>query len=320
MTRRHLLSLMLLVGLPVLPVLFLLVPGCAKHGDVWEGKGGPPRVVVSFAPLYSFVKSVGGDHVGVVCLATDTGPHEYKYNARDNISVRNADLLLALGLGLDEKYTDSLSRSSANSKLHFVILGKKLPKALLKKEEHKNEYDPHVWLGIPQAIELVGLIRDELKAVDPDKGHAADYDHNAAAYIKELKELHAQGKKDLADKKDKRLISFHESLNYFADSFGLTIVDVIEVGPGVEPTGDWMKHLVDECVAKDIKYIAVEPQYPTGSSAKTLLKELDKKKKDFKVEMIEIDPLETADPDKLSAELYMETMKANLKTLAETLK
>ena len=37
-------------------------------------------MVVSFAPLDSFVKSVGGKHVGVICLATTTGPHEYEYN------------------------------------------------------------------------------------------------------------------------------------------------------------------------------------------------------------------------------------------------
>ena len=43
------------------------------------------------------------------------------------------------------------------------------------------------------------------------------------------------GEKVLKDKKDRRIISFHESLGYFAKEFDITIVDVIEEGPGQEP-------------------------------------------------------------------------------------
>src|SRR3712207_6159577 len=43
-------------------------PGCGKISDDWDGQPGPPRVLTSFAPVYCFVKNVGGDQVGVLCL------------------------------------------------------------------------------------------------------------------------------------------------------------------------------------------------------------------------------------------------------------
>ena len=332
-SRRFGLILLVLV----LPVLLAVLPGCAGQVNVWEGKEGPPRVVVSIPPLYSFVKSVGGSHVGVLALCTTTGPHEYQYNTKETVGVRKADLLLAVGLGLDESFMDKLNSSSGNSKLHYVEIGEKLPKATLIKprkeagegQEHKHahkhehgeaEYDPHVWLGIPEAINMVKVIRDELNGLEAGKQYKAEFDKNAEEYVKQLEGLREQGKELLKDKKDKRLISFHESLEYFAKTFGLEIVDVIEEGPGIEPGAKKMKDLVAKCLKEKIQYIAVEPQYPSSTSAKVLLAELKAKDNDYKIEFIEIDPLETADPKTLDAGWYVTKMKENLKTLADSLK
>src|SRR5262249_49667357 len=150
--------------------------------DPWGG-APPPRVVVTFPPLYSFVKGVGGNHVTVRCMCTTTGPHHYEESALDHQLVRDADLLFALGLTLDEKFADTLAKDGRANRFHYVKLGESLPKALLlpmehheehakgkegkdEKEEHEHEHgehDPHVWLGIPQAIAMTELIRDELK-------------------------------------------------------------------------------------------------------------------------------------------------------------
>ena len=184
LSRRLWLSLLALS-----PFLAVLLGGCASHEDVWAGKDGPPRVVVTFPPLVSFVKAVGGDHVGVICLCTDTGPHEYQYNATEIIGLREADLFLANGLGLDDKFADKLNRNvNKGDKMLYVKLGNKFEdgkgKALLnplrqehdekdeaanKHEHHHGNYDPHIWLGIPQAIKMVEEIRDALKEVGPEQ-------------------------------------------------------------------------------------------------------------------------------------------------------
>src|ERR1700712_2018138 len=85
----------------VIAASFAGLTGCSSPPDPWAKQPGPPRVVVSIPPLYSFVKQVGGDKVGVICLCTRTGPHEYQANANDSLALRQADLLLGIGLGLE---------------------------------------------------------------------------------------------------------------------------------------------------------------------------------------------------------------------------
>src|SRR5437764_2122832 len=150
--------------------------GCGSLPDGWEDQPGPPRVLVSFPPLYSFVKNVGGDPVGVICLCTDTGPHEYQFNANDTTKLKRADLFFANGLTLDDSFTDKMAARNSNTKLRYRKLGDALPAELRKKQEeeaHKHgqgeqehqhgAIDPHVWLGIAQAISMVQRIRDDLE-------------------------------------------------------------------------------------------------------------------------------------------------------------
>jgi ABC-type Zn uptake system ZnuABC Zn-binding protein ZnuA len=322
--------------------------------DPWKDHPNPPRVVVTIPPLYSFVRAVGGDRAGVKCLCTNRGPHGFQYDIKDTTLLKNADLFLAVGLTLDDTFADRMSAQSDNPKLHYVKLGKELPPKLLRKsgeghghdhahghdhghghgeghehagghkEEHGHgEYDPHVWLGIDQAIHMVEQVREELTRVDPDG--ADEYATNARKYVEALKKLKAEGDKLLARKKNKRLISFHESLGYFAKTFGLEIVEVIEVGPGDEPTPGHLKKLVELCVeekkeGKPVGAIAVEPQYPRSTSATTLRNEL--KERGLALDLVEVDPMETADAEVLAkqgAGYYAEQMRRNLKALAEHL-
>lgn len=319
--------------------------GCTRSTPAWSNRGGPPRVVVTIPALDNFVRNVGGKNVGVVCLCTTQGPHHYQFNTPDTMLLRDADLFFGIGLTLDEKFAEPMQSQSHNPHLRYVKLGedKRMEKLLLplaehhehgKQEEHEHahahehehgEYDPHIWLGIPQAIVLVEIIRDELKKVDPT--HEAEYDENAAKYIDKLKNLHAYGEKQLKDKKNRKVIAFHESLGYFAKSFALDIVDVIEETPGAEANPGHIVKLAQKCLANNIRVLAVEPQYPTGTSAEKISKAVKQKDKDKNVALVEIDPLETTNKDDLtddgkelkSPEWYDKKMRENLDKLAEAL-
>jgi zinc transport system substrate-binding protein len=311
--------------------------GCTRPTPVWDKRGGPPRVVVTIPPLDNFVRNVGGDHVGVVCLCTNQGPHHYQYSAEDAMALRQADLFFAIGMTLDDKFADPIQIESHNAHLQYVKLGERLPKKLLlpMREEHEHgkgedehehghdhehgEYDPHVWMGIEQAKALVEIIREELTKADHN--HEEDYRKNAVSYIKRLDKVHSDGQKRLEGKKNRKLIAFHESLGYFANSFQLNIVDVIEVIPGTEPGNSQMVKLARKCKDENIQVIAVEPQYPKDSAAKVLREQ----KKD--IQFVEVDPLETADKDDLKEdgkevkdpEWYEKKMRQNLDNLAKAL-
>lgn len=318
-------------------VLASCFAGCSRSTSLWDNRGGPPRVVVTIPALDNFVRNVGGEHVAVVCLCTTQGPHHYQYSPPDAILLRDADLFFAIGLTLDDRFADAIHQESHNERLQYVKLGERLPKDLLRtyeaayehgneeeahEHEHEHEhgeYDPHVWLGIPQAKAMVEIIRDELKKADPKNG--ADYDKNADGYLKKLDKLQAYGKKQLADKKSRKIIAFHESLGYFAHSFEVNIVDVIEVTPGAEAEQAHMTRLAQKCRDEHVHVIAVEPQYPKESSAKNL------KETNPDIEFAVVDPLETVDAADLkddgkelkNPQWYEQKMRQDLDNLAQAL-
>jgi zinc transport system substrate-binding protein len=301
--------------------------GCRKEKPIWEGLGGPPRVLVSFPPLYSFTKSVAGDDAAVLCLLTDKGPHEYEFQARDVLKLRDADIFFINGLGLDEKFAERMKNSCGNTRLAYVELAEDLPdpiktQKLKAEDEHAGhehgDLDPHVWLGIPEAIAMVEKIREELKKADKDKEHQAGYDKRAAKYIEELQELEAYGKKKLKGESI-NIVAMHESLNYFARTFGLKIVDTIQANPGDDPAPGKVRELVQLCKEKNVRIIATEPQY-SPKLAEEVVKEVKRKSAKVVPKIVKIDPLETVDATDLDAGWYVRTMHDNIDKLADALK
>lgn len=321
--RPVLLALAVAVGLG----LGSLLPGCSTATSPWPA-GKSPKVLASFPPLYCFAANLVGPEAAVVSLLTTTGPHDYHVTPDAAITVKGADLFLVNGLGLDDQFTGRLRNSSGNLNLHYVELGKAVPPEQRRKlteadrqpDPHGHSHahgthDPHVWLGIPEAIFMVERLRDELKRADP--AHAADYDRRAAAYVARLHTLHKKGKEDLAALKpeSRRLVTMHDSLYYFARTFDLTIVGSLQSHAGVELDANQMKHLVDLCNKEKVAAITVEPQYPKNS-AETLRNALGANAP----KIVVLDTLETAEAGELNAEWYETKMRQNLKNLTDALR
>jgi zinc transport system substrate-binding protein len=310
----------------------LLASSCRAPQDPWNIPGGAKHVLVSFPPLYCFAANVAGPDAKVLPLLTTVGPHDYQPTAADALKVRKADLFLVNGLELDE-FIIRLKDSSGNRNVKVVEVGEAVPESELlpmDREEHSpgaghhhhGDHDPHVWLGLPEAVHMVQCIRDQLSAIDPE--HKDGYTQRAAAYVKELEALREHGRKVLAGKKNPRLIATHESLRYFARSFGkdapVEIVGNIQVQPNVPLNNSQLTALARLARKDDIRVIAIEPQFSEAPKAAAALKREMGDAGD-KVQVIEIDPLETVQSAAdLNAGTYVRTMKANIDTLAKALR
>jgi ABC-type Zn uptake system ZnuABC Zn-binding protein ZnuA len=324
----------------VLPSTFLFfLVGCGPKGTDTKQQAAPGAkvVLVSFPPLYSFAKSVAGDDAQVNVLLTGTGPHAQPDPTADQLKLaKNADLFFIIGLGFDENISEKIQQAGGKSKAELVELGEKIDQKTLRegghhhhhhdgkeeKEDKKGEkeeegHDPHIWLSPRHAKMVVAVIRDELK--EHDAAHAAGYDSRANAYMDRLDQLHKDGNVLLKDKKERTIVTFHDSLGYFADSFGLTIAGVVQVDAGHEPSAQHIKDLIKICKEKNVRVIAVEPQF-NSNHADTVLRELRKVPELKDAQTVVIDPLETAADNEISADLYEKRMRTNLQELARVLK
>jgi zinc transport system substrate-binding protein len=310
----------------------VIVPGCSPPEDPWKNvPGGQPRVLVSFAPLYCFAKAVGGPDVAVLSLMTGTGPHDHRPTPDDMIAANKADLFLLNGLALDDSMI-KVANGSGNSRKDLVQkLGEAIPESQripvsgaphshgpgVKCDCCNGEFDPHVWLGIDEAVLMVNRIAELLEAREKDPARKPGYRERADAYVKKLRELHAYGKAAFKGKKNLKFVTNHHSFRYFARSFGLEVVDSIQMQPGVDPDGAQLARLVEICKREQVRVIGVEPQYSRGA-AETLQRNLNQALPDLAV--IELDPIETAPPDQLSPDYYLKRMQANIDNLAKHLR
>ncbi len=312
-----------------------LLPGCGRHRNPWDDvPGGSTKVLASFPPLYCFAKTVAGDDAKVISLLTTVGPHDHKVDATDAYLVRGADLFLINGLGLDD-FVIRLANSSANPHPDLVQKSGEAIPAPKKgevsragflihnagEEGHKHadgqvcpicgngDYDPHVWLGIEEAIVMVHHIRDVLQK--QDAAHKEGYQKRADELVGKLRKLQADGLELLKDKKNRVFVTNHHSFRYFARSFGLTVLDSIQLQAGVAPTTAHLDQLVRLCKQHDVRVIGVEPQY--SQAAAGMLKDLCPD-----LTIVDLDPIETAPPN-FGADYYLRVMEQNLNNLVKHL-
>jgi zinc/manganese transport system substrate-binding protein/manganese/iron transport system substrate-binding protein len=107
--------------------------------------------------------------------------------------------------------------------------------------------DPHVWTDPVNVALWALMIRDVLSAEDP--ANAAIYAANAEAYVQQLAGLHADLSAQFAALPAERryLLTNHETFNYLAARYGLTLVGVVLPGGGTanEPSAKEMLALIE---------------------------------------------------------------------------
>ena len=322
-------ALALPLGLGAVVSAFVL--GCTGGPDGWPDRPGP-KVVASFPPVASIALAVAGPDAVVLPVMSGQSPHGGEPKPGELRLLRRADLFVINGLGLDDRLATKFA-ATAGRPVRVVNLGAGIdPKDLLdggacEHEGHDHaahdhgaegdNTDPHAWLGLKHARTFATKLAGELAGIDAP--HAADYAARAGAFHAKLDALQADGAALLKDKKDRKFLPFHASMAYFAQSFGLTMVDPIQTVPGQEPTPKKLEEIVKTCLDQKVRVIAVEPQFSAQSSAKRIRDELTRRGL-TDVVMVELDPLETCPAGELSGDWYEAKMRANVVALAGALK
>ena len=130
--------------------------------------------------------------------------------------------------------------------------------------------------------------------------------------------LLAEGEAKLKGSKaeDRKLVTVHGSMGYFADSYKMEIAGVVQTTPGQEPTPKQLADLIKKCQKEGARVIAAEPQFSKLGAVNTLKQALAQAGV-ANAAVIELDPLETATPEELTADWYERKIRANFEAVAK---
>jgi len=147
-----------------------------------EGDTGPIKVVVSTNVWASVVEILGGEWVEVSAIITDPlqDPHSYEASARDQLTLSEAELVIANGGGYDEFVGQLLSALDGERIFLELVEGEH---SHLGEEEHSDEEhadegthsdgdqehgNEHIWYDIHSVEEASEMIVESITELRPE--------------------------------------------------------------------------------------------------------------------------------------------------------
>jgi ABC-type Zn uptake system ZnuABC Zn-binding protein ZnuA len=209
-----------------------------------------PRIAASIFPLYDITRRVAGDRLPVqLVLPAGQTEHRFDPKPRDVEGLADAQIIFAVGLGLDE-WLQALVKSAGTGTAKVFELAPLLdpilvPPGILKEErgaEGTARVDAHFWMDPVRMQQAVELIVEALQRLDPE--HSPRFRTRGDEVRHSLARLHEEIARRAGAWRQRRIVTFHGSLFYFADRYHLEVVAVVEPLPGREPGARYRAELL----------------------------------------------------------------------------
>lgn len=224
-----------------LALLTFLLTACQPAANQTSGL---PRVLAAESFLADIAQNVAGDRLTVETLVPlGADPHEYQPTPKDAAKIAESQVLIVNGIGYEWWLQKTLD--TVGGERMVVVTSAGLTASPATAGQHP-EGDPHMWLDPARVVRYVENIRDDLSQADPAGKDV--YTNNASTYLARLKDLDQWIKTEVARIPPERrlLITNHESLGYFAQAYGFTIVGAVipSVTSDASPSAQQMANLI----------------------------------------------------------------------------
>jgi len=229
------------------------------------------KVVTTTQDLASIASLIGKDRIDLNYIAKGyQDPHFVDAKPSYLLKLRNADLLIAVGLELEVGWLPTLVKDCRNNK---IVSGKgyldastgidmieKPTGQLTRAEGDVHPFgNPHYWLDPENGKAIVQNISNRLSQLDP--ANAEFYAKNLEEFNRQLENKLKTWQQLMEPHKNTRIITYHRTWGYFCNRFGLMVVDQIEPKPGIPPTPSHTLDVIQKIKELKIKVIIVEPFY-----------------------------------------------------------
>ena len=195
--------------------------------------GGKKTIVVTYSILGSVVKDLVGEAANViVSMPNGQDPHEWEPSAKDIEILTKADLIVQNGLGLEGGMQKALAQAkdagvkfftaSDHITVRHVGPGEGLPTG--DPDQAVGAEDPHLWTDPVDMQAIVTALAAQIKT---DLG--IDLSSQATDLEARLASLHQEvlAKVDSLPQANRKLVTGHESMGYFAQRYGFKLVGAI---------------------------------------------------------------------------------------------
>lgn len=214
-----------------------------------------PLAIESF--LADLAQNVAGERMAIQSLIPPgMDPHNFEVTPKEVVRINDSSILIINGADL-ESWLMPILENLPKDKLVITA-----SEGLSSRTSSKtgSEIDPHFWLDPINVIQYVKNIRDGLIKADPDG--KVTYENNAEAYIEKLNDLDHWIKEQVAliPPSNRKLVTNHESLGYFADRYGFEVIGTIipSTSTGSSPSAEELAKLVDIIRSTGVKAIFLE--------------------------------------------------------------
>lgn len=269
------------------------------------------KVSASIAPISSIINYVADNTVSVhTVVPVWASPHTFELKPSDMIAIGDSKAIFTVWLWLDSfllnaldwKYNVDLS-TSIQARNAMTIDEDEKDKAIWVGEKSPFGLDPHMWLSVNNAEIIADRVKEELIKLNPSKVDL--YKANSAKFTQELETIKSGFADFKKGKTPQNYIVFHDAYNYlFADLWmDLSKKFVFEETPGIEPSTQAFKKLIDEIKKNNIKIIFKEPQLSSKS--------VEVLEKDYGLTVLQLNPLWNSD----NKDEYIKNLKQNLESL-----
>jgi len=219
--------------------IFVLAVSLSACGATGTGAPSTPQgktIVVTYSVLGSIVRELVGEQAEVIVPMPDgQDPHEWEPSAKDIEAIMHADLVVQNGLGLEGGMHKTLEQARASGVKFFTASdhipvrrvgpGEGIPGG--DPDQAVGAEDPHLWLD-PAAM---GLIVEAL-AAQISTALEIDVSDRAADLKRRLDGLDQEISGDVAGipEADRKLVTGHESMGYFAARYHFKLIGAIVPG------------------------------------------------------------------------------------------
>ncbi len=235
------------------------------------------KVVTTTEGLASIAREVGGDRVEVTSLSRGIqDPHFVDANPNFAVKLRQADLLVDVGLDLEIGWLPPLVNQSRNPNIQpngprrftaaSAVRVRDLPTGPVDRSmgDLHPAGNPH-FISDPRAVEAVaaGL---GAKLAELDRANSAYYAQRTADFRRRIEADLARWTAELAPLKGRKIVARHQTMSYFLAWTGLVAAGYLEPKPGITPPPSHLAEIVQIVQAQGVKALLVENYYDTRSA------------------------------------------------------